>query len=171
MGRILCIVLAIACVIQVCGAFSADSLVIDVKGEGDAEVTFRYSLTWIERFAVFFRIADPVEEFQLALEDYSGKPVRVTGVTDSAAIFFIPEFAACTVTENVRTYTTPALIFTDAEKILTKYWFAPFIAVDISPGKTLIRFPDGYEAVLLYMDQIPPVSHTMPLVPSLSSVS
>ena len=41
------------------GAFSADNLVIVVEEDLSADITFTYTLSWIERIAVLFKIAEP----------------------------------------------------------------------------------------------------------------
>ncbi|WAI00703.1 hypothetical protein [Methanogenium organophilum] len=157
--------LAVLCLISViaapASAFTADSLSINVLENGDATVTFSYSLGWAEKFAVFFRIADPANELKNALESNFGKEVSVQEVTDNSAAFMVSEYAHLSDGEHGVTYTTPAISFASAEKILSGYWFAPLIAVDLSPAETTVAFPDGYAENFYDAIDIPKISHTI----------
>lgn len=144
-------------------AFTADSLSIDVLESGDATVTFSYSLGWAEKFAVFFRIADPATELKNGLESNSGKNVTVREVTPDSASFLIKEYAHLSTGDGGVTYTTPMLSFADAEEMLSGYWFAPLITVDLSPAVTTVVFPDGYTENFYDAIEIPKISHTIPL--------
>lgn len=160
-------ILAILCLLFVLAApataFTAESLSIDVLENGDATVTFSYRLGWAEKFAVFFRIADPATELKNALESNFGKEVSVQEVTDSSAAFLVSEYAHLTSGTDGVTYITPELSFANAEEILSGYWFAPLIAVDLSPAVTTVAFPDGYAEEFYDAIEIPRVSHTVPL--------
>ena len=144
-------------------AFTADSLIVDVSENGDATVTFSYRLSWVEKFAVFFRIADPAAELKDALESNFGKEVFVQDVTADSASFHVTAYAHMNAGENGVTYTTPSLSFASAEKILSDYWFAPLISVDLSPAETTVAFPDGYTEIFYDKIEIPKVTHTIPL--------
>jgi hypothetical protein len=151
--------LALAFMISPAGAFSAHSLQIDVAANGDANVTFDYSLSWLETIAVFFKIAQPEQELKGALEDVSGKPVSVVSVESNSAVFSVIGFAAVTETESGKVYTTPGMDFTAAEEKLKSYWFAPLISADFSPDVTSILFPDGYEETFYDQSFVPFQSH------------
>jgi hypothetical protein len=144
-------------------AFTAESLSIDVLENGDATVTFAYNLGWAEKFAVFFRIADPANELKEGLESNSGKEVSVREVTKKSASFLIHEYAHLNNGDGETTYTTPALSFANAEDILSGYWFAPLISVDLSPAETTVSFPDGYTEYFYDSIEIPGISHTISL--------
>ena len=58
-GILVASLLVLAFVVAPAGAFSADELRILVDEDGGANITFNYTLSWIERIAVFFKIAEP----------------------------------------------------------------------------------------------------------------
>jgi len=125
-------------------AFTADRLTVDIGAGGDAEISFDYSLSWIEQIAVYFRVADPARELQGSLAGFSGKPVTVTEVSPGRAVFEVAGFAHTTAVPDGVRYRTPAIDFTDAQEILNRQWFAPLIRPDFSPAETMVRFPDGH---------------------------
>ncbi len=144
------------------GAFRATSLDIVVQDNTDAVITFAYELSWYEHAAVFARIGDPGTELKKALESNFHTPVQVTGADGSRAQFLVKGFAAREVRNGVITLKTPALSFREAEAVLQKYWFAPFISPDFSPGVTRMVFPDSYTETFYEQDQIPRISHVLP---------
>lgn len=144
------------------GAFSADNLLITVEEDGSAEITFNYTLSWIERIAVFFKIAEPEQELKSALEEATGAPVTVTSVESNAATFSVPGFAKIKSVDDENTYSTPGLDFTGAQEVLDSYWFAPLVDADFSPGLTVVRFPDGHEETFSNQHAIPALAHTIP---------
>ncbi|KAF1078614.1 hypothetical protein [Methanogenium sp. MK-MG] len=160
-------ILAILCFFSVmaapASAFTAESLSINVSENGDATVTFSYNLGWAEKIAVFLRIADPATELKGALESNSGKEVSVSEVTTNSASFLINGYAHVDTGDSEMTYTTPALSFTRASEILSDYWFAPLISVDLSPAETTVIFPDGYTEYFYDSIEIPKISHAISL--------
>jgi len=159
------IILAIFCLFSVMvaptSAFTAESLLISVSENGDAMVTFSYSLGWTEKIAVFFEIADPATELKHALESNSGKEVSVHELNPDFASFLVHGYAQINTGDGEVTYTTPALSFARAAAILSGYWFGPLISVDLSPEVTTVIFPDRYEEKFLNKIEIPSVSHTL----------
>ena len=143
------------------GAFSADNLVIVVEEDGSAEITFNYTLSWVETIAVFFKISDPERELKAALEDALGVPVTVTSAGSDTATFSVREFAKINGTDEGRAYSTPGLDFTGAQEIIDGYWFASLVETDLSPGLTVVRFPDGHEETFSDQSAIPALSHTV----------
>jgi len=141
------------------GAFSADSLTIRVDEAGGAVITFDYSLSWLEHIAVFLQVAKPENELKHALESFSGKPVNVISVQSGSAVFSVDEFAQVREINGTTRYTTPALDFFAAEKMLKSYWFAPLIHADFSPTTTVVAFPDGFEEIVHNQHAIPAFSH------------
>jgi len=102
-------------------AFTAKSLVIDVKDNTDAIITFDYELSWFESFAVFFQIVDPGTELKDALESNFDAPVEVLEADSGRSQFSVEEFASEQVSGGHTTMTTPALSFRAAEKDLKQY--------------------------------------------------
>lgn len=158
--RILAMLLLVAGLVLPAGAFTAEELNISVNENGAATVDFTYSLNWLERFAVFLKIADPTEEFAKALEKYSGgHEVESVAVDDQTASFLVEGFAKVREGENgTMIYTTPALDFTDAEKALDDYWFAPLVQADFSPAKTRIVFVEEITKTFEDSSTVPEVS-------------
>lgn len=154
--------LLMAVIVAPAGAFSADHLQIIVNEDASADITFNYTLSWIETIAVFFKIADPAQELKSALEKSLGVPVTVTAAEMDIASFSATKFAEISDSAGGRTYSTPGLDLTEAQAILDGYWFAPLVQADFSPAQTVVRFPDGYEEAFADLDAVPPLSHTVP---------
>lgn len=161
-GILVASLLILAFVAAPAGAFTADDLQIIVNEDGSADVTFNYTLSWIERIAVFFKIAQPEQELKSALEDASGSPVTVTSAESDVARFSIERFAKVRSIEGGNAYATPGLNFTGAQAVLDRYWFAPLVDADFSPGLTVVRFPDGHRETFENQFAIPALSHTVP---------
>lgn len=156
---ILILILAISvCPVQ---AFTAKTLDIVVKDNGDALITFDYDLSWYENAAVFAQITNPGNELKRVLEANFGKKVDVITTTGNQAQVLVHGFASRSVKDNLVTMVTPALSFDSAEKILNQYWFAPLIDVDFSPAVTHVVFPDGYIETFNDQIAIPTVNHIM----------
>ena len=161
-GILVASLLILAFVAAPAGAFTADDLQIIVNEDGSADVTFNYTLSWIERIAVFFKIAQPEQELKSALEGATGSPVTVTSAESDVARFSIERFANVRSIEGGNAYSTPGLNFTGAQAVLDNYWFAPLVKADFSPDLTTVRFPDGHEETFKDQFAIPALSHTVP---------
>lgn len=142
-------------------AFTADKLALEVQENGDALITFDYTLNWIERIAVFFRIANPEQELKRALERAYNRPAAVSSVTPGSATFSVVGLARVSETDEGTVYRVPALDFTYAVDELERYWFAPLVSVDLAPDLTTVAFPDGYVKTWYDVTGIPEISHTI----------
>ncbi|GEM_PF-317007 len=140
-------------------AFSINTLAVNLLENGDAEVTVDYSLSWRERFAVYTRIAHPEQDLESALVSFSGRDIRIESVSPARTELRIEGFADIAKDETGTTYTTPAMDFSMAEQKVRGYWLSRFITLDLSPARTVISFPDGYEASFTDLAYIPSVSH------------
>ncbi|MCM2465843.1 hypothetical protein [Methanoculleus oceani] len=158
-GILIASLLVLTLIVAPAGAFSADSLLITVDEDGSASITFKYTISWIERIAVFFKITEPDQELKFALEEALGVPVTVTSAESDNASFLVQDFAKVKSTDEGSVYTTPGLDFTGAQEILDRYWFAPLVEADFSPELTVVRFPDGYEETFANQSAIPALSH------------
>jgi hypothetical protein len=156
-GVVLVILLALACPAQ---AFTAKTLNIAIKSNGDAYVTFDYELSLIEDAAVFLQVADPGTEIQKVLENnYPGRVYLIR--TDSGTSrFYIIELATMSVQNGTVTMTTPALSFANAERVLNQFWFAPLINPDFSPDTTMVSFPNGYTETFYNQNALPEITHS-----------
>jgi len=157
--RCIALLLLLSALLLPVSAFQMGYVEVNVGGQGDAAVQVDYSLTWVEYVGAFLGIGNPARELQKALEEYSGSPVNVTAVSAESAGFYVERFARISTAEGKRVYTTPALTFSDAERKLQSYWFAPLIHPDLSPEVTVIRFPDGYVETFRDESRIPSLSH------------
>jgi len=153
--------LLIAVIVAPAAAFSADHLQITVNEDGSADITFNYTLSWIERVAVFFKITQPEQELKSALERSLGVPVTVTSAESDTASFSVERFAEISDADDGKAYSTPGLDFTEAQAILDSYWFAPLVQADFSPDLTVVRFPGGHEETFSDQSAIPGLSHTV----------
>jgi hypothetical protein len=136
-------------------AFTMNSVDITIRLDGDAEIVTSYSLSWIERVMVYMRIAQPEKQLGEALEQYSGKDVRVISLGQEGATIEVDGLARV----NGTTYTTPTIDFPDAEKSIRRYWFSRFVTIDVSPDIVTMRFPDGYTESFHESKVIPRVTH------------
>ncbi|MDK2989640.1 hypothetical protein [Methanoculleus sp.] len=161
-GILVASLLALTLIVAPTGAFTTDNLLIAVDEDGSATITMNYTISWIERIAVFFKIAEPEQELKSALEDALGVPVTVASAESDVAAFSIQEFAEIDGTDGGNVYSTPGLDFTGAQAVLDRYWFAPLVEADFSPALTVVRFPDGHEETFSNQSAIPPLSHTVP---------
>ena len=140
-------------------ALTATSLAMNIKENGDAEISVDYSLSWVERVVVFMKIAHPEQQLEQALEGYTGKEVQVTSVNPGRTDLFVQDFAGMTDNGTGITYRTPSMDFIQAEQMIQGYWFSRFVRVDASPEIAVITFPDGYEETFLNVANIPGVIH------------
>ncbi|MBN1433061.1 MAG: hypothetical protein JW931_09860 [Methanomicrobiaceae archaeon] len=142
-------------------AITIESLDMQISENGDGSVTFVYSLSTLERFAVFMKITDPSAELKKVIDERTDREVEVQEVSAGRSSFFIPEFISPEIGPAGVTYSTPAIDFSKAEEILREYWFASLITIDLSPGTTTITFPDGYSEIYSDSIQIPSVTRTI----------
>ncbi len=143
------------------GAMTADTLIIRLADDGRADITFTYSLSWYEHFAVYLRMVNPAKELKSALERNFRKPVDVTSIDSGRVDLSIEEFATIKTLQGQRVLYTPEISFLEAKKILENYWFAPLVSADFSPSVTTLRFPDGQAATFHDALIIPPQSHLL----------
>ena len=155
------ILLFIFLIVTPAQAFIAKDLTIAVQQNGDAEIGFKYQLSWIEVLAIRVGIANLQNELTKALENNFNKPVIVIRADASEAQFTVSEFASVKSEKDSITFTTPSLSFSAAEKVLKGYMFAPLISTDFSPSITQVTFPDGYTKEFYDQITIPRVEHTV----------
>ena len=142
-------------------AFTAKDLTITVSPAGDATIDFSYELNWLEQFAVFAKIADPAAELKSALENNFHKTVEVTRADSGEMTVVVHSFASVKSTPSGTEYTTPALSFAEAERVLNSYWFAPLVSPDFSPEVTRVIFPDGSTETFENVISIPTITKTV----------
>jgi GH25 family lysozyme M1 (1,4-beta-N-acetylmuramidase) len=155
------ILLFISLIVVPTQAFTAQEFTIGVQQNGDAEIHFKYHISWIEELAVRMGIANPQSELKKALENNFNKPVTVIRADGSEAQFTVSGFASVKTEKDSLTFSTPSLSFSAAEKVLKGYWFASLISTDFSPSVTQVAFPDGYSIEFYDQITIPKVGHTI----------
>ncbi|HWQ65675.1 MAG TPA: hypothetical protein VN372_02275 [Methanospirillum sp.] len=159
LARILCFLIISVILFNPVQAFTAESLTVEIINDGDARISFNYTLTLMEQIAVYVKIANPNEELKKALESTFHLPVTVEKVTDSSAELLVSRYAHSVPQGDRILMETPVLSFAAAEKVLQKYWFAPLVHPDYSPQITTIIYPDGYTETFQDQITIPKTSH------------
>jgi hypothetical protein len=157
---LLCFILAF--LVGPAQAFSVDSLTIDINQDGNALITFHYTLSKIEHTAVYLNIVDPGKELKSALEGMYHHNVTVNDVSETSAQFLMSDFATTSTVNNTTTMSTPEISFQGAQKLLDKYWFASLVQVNYAPGTTTLTYPDGYNVVYYDQIDIPKTKHELP---------
>ena len=142
-------------------AFVAKELRVSLDDQGNAEIQFDYSLSFLENVAIFLRIADPGSELKSALESNLHKTVEIESVGNSQARFRVEQFATLREENGTVVMRTPGLSFTSAEQAIKSYWFAPLVNPDFSPDLTVVQFPDGSQDVFYDSTEIPPLSRVI----------
>ena len=102
-GILVASLLALTLIVAPTGAFTTDNLLIAVDEDGSATITMNYTISWIERIAVFFKIAEPEQELKSALEDALGVPVTSTRHRDSTS----PGRRQCSTATGLRHWSRP----------------------------------------------------------------
>ncbi|WP_054847457.1 hypothetical protein [Methanoculleus chikugoensis] len=85
----------------------------------------------------------------------------MTSAESDNVAFSVREFAEIDGTDRDRVYSTPGLDFAGAQEVIDSYWFASLVETDLSPGQTVVRFPDGHEETFSDQSALPPLSHTV----------
>lgn len=143
-------------------AFSFNNLEISINPDGNANISAGYSLSWIERFVVLMRIANPADILEQVLEQYYRNNVQVLSVSRTKTDLMVKDFATVTESETETTYTTPYLDFSGADQAIRGYWFSKFITVDASPQTAIVQFPDAYTETFSNSYTIPQITHKIP---------
>jgi len=144
-------------------AFSSDKLAVELLDDGDAYISFEYTLNMLEQAAVFLKIAEPNNELKKALEDMFHHPVTVDTVTNNSARFKVQSFSNITESNGSVVMKTPEISFAMAEKALQKYWFAPLVQADYSAEIATISYPDGHIEEFFDTNMIPATERTLEL--------
>jgi len=147
--------------VQGASAITIDSYEMQIAENGDSTIKFTYTLSTLERIAVFMKLADPAAELKNVIDQNTDREVEVLDVESGYSSFLVPGFIPPKTDSGGLTYTTPATDFSKGEEILRGYWFAPMITIDLSPETTKITFPDGYCESFADTHLVPSVSHTV----------
>lgn len=155
--------LLLAAFVLPASALTSDTLDVAVNESGDAQVDFRFTLTWYEHVAVWLNLMNPADTMKEALSSYSDKEVDVLSVTDASTSMLVYGFARVEEAENATLYRTPQMRFADSEAIAARYWFGPLLDIDTTPALTTVTFPDGYNETFVDAQTIPAIEHLIVL--------
>jgi len=137
-------------------AFTADSLSITVKANGDATADFRFTLQGVIENAI------PVSVLQDQLTKglaTSAEPPQVISFSSSEAVLLLKGFAATTTVPTGTEYQTTSMNFTNAQAALQNSAVSSVISADFSPRITTVTFPDGYTREFDNSPVLPSIDH------------
>ncbi|HVP25909.1 MAG TPA: hypothetical protein VMS81_08000 [Methanomicrobiales archaeon] len=141
-------------------ALHARYLDIGVGRNGDATVTFEYTLPWIEQALAFLGLANPDRDLgQILAASANGQVDRLSASTGTAS-FSVRGFANVTVNPGSATYDTSPVNLSWGQIGYESSILAPLLEPDFSPDVTVIRFPDAYSVTFRDLLIIPNVTHT-----------
>jgi hypothetical protein len=141
-------------------ALQARHLDIIVDRNGDATVTFEYTLSWIEQVLAFLGAVNPDRDLERIFAATTGGPIETLSAGMGATTFSVKGFA--TVTENAPggTYDTLPLNLSWGQAGYESSILAPLLEPDFSPDVTVVRFPDAYSRTFRDQFLIPNITHT-----------
>jgi len=141
-------------------AFHARYLDIVIDREGNATITFEYTLPWMEQVLAFLGLVKPDRDLGQILAAATGGGITAFPAGDVITTYSVAGFSNVSETPPVITYTTPNLNLSWGQAGYESSILAPLLAPDFSPDVTVIRFPDAYS--LTFRDQllIPNTTHS-----------
>jgi hypothetical protein len=142
-------------------ALHATYLDIAIDRNGEATVTFEYTLPWIEQVLAFLGVVNPDRDLGQILSAASGGQVGRLSESDGATIFSVKGFARVTRDPPPPTYTTCAVNLSWGEDGYRSSILAPLLEPDFSPDVTVIRFPDAYSVTFRDQLLVPGITHTI----------
>jgi hypothetical protein len=140
-------------------AFHARCLEIVIDHDGDATVTFEYTLSLPEQFLAYLGAIHPDRDLGRILGAATGGKVETLPSGRGAALFSVKRFAVVGEDAAVTTYRTPTLNLGWGQAGYESSILAPFLEPDFSPDVTIIRFPDAFSVTLRDLLVIPNLSH------------
>ena len=140
-------------------ALHARYLDIVIDRDGDATITFEYTLPWVEKVLAFLGAVKPERDLGQILAATTGGRVERLPSVEGAASFSVGRFANITATPGLTIYDTHALDLGWGQAGYESSVLAPLLEPDFSPEVTVIRFPDAYSLTYRNLLQIPNVTH------------
>jgi hypothetical protein len=140
-------------------AFHARYLEIVVDREGDATVTFEYTLSLLEQCLAFLGAIRPDHDLGQILGATTGGEVETLSAGGGAALFSVKDFAVVAEDATGITLHTATLNLSWGQAGYESSILAPLLEPDFSPDVTIIRFPDAYSETLRNQLVIPSMSH------------
>ena len=162
MNRVRVMALVLICgslVLTPAAALHARYLEIAIGRDGNATVTFEYTLPWIEQGLAFIGAVNPDRDLGQILAAATGGEVRILARSPGATTFSVMGFAAVSGASPHPTYTTAALNLSWGEAGYRSSILAPLLEPDFSPDTTVARFPDAYSVTFSDQLVIPSVTH------------
>lgn len=151
---VLCILLAVS----PGAAFTAESLTITVKTDGDARAEFDYTLEGLIENAIPESMLE--EELVKGLST-SDEPPEVIAFDKSGATLLLKNFAQLSDTSTGTEYLTASMDFSKAEIALQDSAVSSVITADFTPQITTVIFPDGYNKVFTDSSTLPSIRHVV----------
>ncbi|MFA4876584.1 MAG: hypothetical protein WC586_04160 [Methanoregula sp.] len=136
-------VLCLLLLVLPAGAVSIQHIDATVAENGDTEIIADYTLSWVEKAAVW-PAAIPL------LYSSPKKNIDILSVSPNEARVNVKGLVKVRQIPDARKYTTPAFSLAEARKTLNTFWFGNMVALDGSAGTLTIRFPDG--EIIEYQD-------------------
>jgi hypothetical protein len=143
-----------------CAALHARYLDIAIDRDGNATVTFEYTLPMVEQVLAFLGAVNPERDLGQILAATTGGRVERLPSVDGAASYSVEGFANITETPPQIIYDTHDLNLSWGEAGYKSSILAPLIEPDFSPEVTVIRFPDAYSVTFRDLLHIPNVTHS-----------
>ena len=140
-------------------ALHARYLDIVVDRDGNATVTFEYSLSFIEQVLAFFGAVNPDRDLERIFAAATGGEVEALSASTGTTTFSVRGFAAVTGTDPGSIYDTCTLNLSWGQAGYESSILAPLLDPDFSPDTTVIRFPDAYSRTFRDQLLIPNVTH------------
>jgi len=140
-------------------ALHARYLDIAIDRAGDANVTFEYTLPWIEQVLAFIGAVNPDRDLERIFAGTTGGPVVTLSAGPGITIFSVKGFASVTGGPPETTFTTRALNLSWGVAGYRASILAPLLEPDFSPDVTVVRFPDAYSLSFRNQLVIPSITH------------
>jgi len=139
-------------------AFTAESLKIIVKTDGDATAEFDYTLEGFIENAIPESVLE--EELIKGLST-SNEPPEVITFDKSEATLLLKNFAQLSDAQTGTEYLTESMDFSKAEIALKESAVSSVITADFTPHTTTVIFPDGYNQVYTDSSTLPSIRHVV----------
>ncbi|HVP95865.1 PEGA domain-containing protein [Methanoregula sp.] len=156
-ARISCVLLCLAFLSCVpAAAFTADSLAITVKANGDATADFHFTLQGVIENAIPVSVLQDQVTRGLAT---SNEPPQVLSFSTSEAVLLLKDFADTSAVPTGTEYRTASMNFTNAQAALRNSAVSSVISADFTPRITTVTFPDGYSREFDDSSLLPGIDH------------
>jgi len=159
--RVICLfVLAGVLASMPAAALHSRYLDIAVDRNGDATVTFEYTLGWVEQALAFLGMVKPDRDLERIFGESTGGTVTTLSADPGATSFSVTGLATVTNDSLGTTYTTRGINLSWGKAGYESSILAPLLEPDFSPDLTVVRFPDAYSVAFRDQLVIPVIVHS-----------